>query len=144
MIRHIWSIMCQNIITDQESGSVSYLLGIESVLVPSLPARVPNLAIGTSWSKDSGETVIESFSLRLTHKVQGKADKHLLVAESVSFQTQRHRMNFILNGYQLDSSGIHHFVVEYKQGSGWIDVATIPLLVLVAPATGAATAITPA
>ncbi|WP_428560953.1 MAG: DUF6941 family protein [Solidesulfovibrio sp. DCME] len=129
MIKHCWSILCQNIITDAETNVVSYIITIDNIMAPEFPAKIPFLAIGTSWEKDTGYDVVENFAIRIIAiNPRGKA-KTLVETGDLAVQSHRHRMNFVLNGFAFDEPGISRFTIEAKINGLWLAAASLPVLV---------------
>lgn len=131
MIKHCWSILCQNIITDAENNVASYIIAIESIMTSELPAKIPFLALGTSWEKDSGNDIVEEYAIRIAHAGPGGKAKTLIETGSLAVQSQRHRMNFVLNGFPFDEPGVHHFLIAARINGIWVEAASLPILIAV-------------
>jgi hypothetical protein len=122
--------LCQNIITDAETNVVSYIITIDSIATQELPAKIPFLAIGTSWEKDTGPDIVEHFAIRIVHLSPRELPKTLLETNSIAVKSYRHRMNFLLNGFTFEDAGLHHLNIEAKIDGIWTDTASIPVLVV--------------
>lgn len=132
MIKHCWSVLCQNIITDVETNVASYIMAIDNVVAPELPVILPFLAIGTSWEKDTGVDVVENFSIRISHVGPEGTVSPFIETGSIAVQSYRHRMNFVLNGASFDRAGMHRFNIESKINGVFVCVSSLPVLVSVA------------
>ena len=52
MIRNVWSVLCRDIIIDQESNAVTYIRCIEEGAAANLPVHIGPLYIGTLWEEN--------------------------------------------------------------------------------------------
>jgi hypothetical protein len=138
MIKHCWSILCQNIITDAESNVVSYVLSIDNVVTQELLVKIPFFAIGTSWEKNTGPDVVENFAIRINHVSPARGSTTLGETGDITVQSHRHRMNFVLNGFSFNESGVNRFNIVAKLNGIWAEVASLPVLVVLNPSINTA------
>lgn len=143
MITHCWSVLCQNIITDTETNVASYIITIDNIVASELPAKIPFLAIGTSWEKDTGREIVEHYAIRISHVGPGGLSRTLIETGDLAVQSQRHRMNFVLNGFTFEQPGPHHFHIGAKINGTWIEAASLPVLVVLNKPMGNAHAYNP-
>ncbi len=124
MLKHIWSILCERIITDKETNLVSYLTIIEALTVSKLPINVPLLAFGSLWISDNEQNNI--LELRLIMVNPDKSKKEIITTEQVQFATRRFRANIILNNIVFNQSGTHRLQLERKNNGKWEHIVEIP------------------
>lgn len=127
MISNVWSVLCRDIITDQETNSISYLRCIEEGSAASLPVVIGPLFLGTLWEKTGQEK--EAITFRITLQTPDKASQNLMQTKPVFLDRPRHRLNFRINSLNIDSFGTYHVVVEYNQGQEWIQASRLPILI---------------
>ena len=125
MIKHIWSLICQNIIVDRNTNSISYINCLEELTVPPLPVDF-SLSLGIFTHIDP----IEVFKIRIRLKKPDGTIKELIVTEDYKLKTKKNRINFIL-GITFDSSGEYHFLIDIKTDNVWESFNEIPLEVKV-------------
>lgn len=125
MAKHIWSIACQVILTDQFSNSASYIQAVESISVPQLPIGAPTFMIGTLWAQEGGDTTVKA---RIRIVGPDGAVVAEVPLETGSFKkSSRLRQNSFIGGFQLSSPGRYNILVEQRKGSDWQADAEIPL-----------------
>ncbi len=127
MISNVWSVLCRDIITDQETNSVSYLRCIEEGSAENLPVRIGPLFLGTLWEKTGQEK--ESIMFRITLKAPDKKNQALMQTKSVYLDRPRHRLNFRISSLNIEVFGTYHVVVEYSQGQEWVQASRLPILI---------------
>lgn len=121
MIKHVWSLICQNIIVDRNTNLISYINCLEELTVPTFPfsAQV-NLGIFVHIDP------IEVFRLRIQLKKPDSSVKELVVTEDYKMKVKKNRINFIL-GISFESVGMYSFLVELKTDNTWELLNEIPL-----------------
>ncbi|WP_045217547.1 hypothetical protein [Desulfonatronovibrio magnus] len=127
MISNVWSVLCRDIITDQETNSVSYLRCIEEGSAASLPVRIGPLFLGTLWEKTGQEK--ESIMFRITLQAPGNVSQVLMQTKSVFLDRPRHRLNFRISSLNIADFGTYHVIVEYSQGQEWVQGSRLPVLI---------------
>jgi hypothetical protein len=124
MIKHIWSILCERIITDKQTNLVSYLTAIEALTVAKLPINVPLLSFGCLWLSDSEqENILE---LRLIMVNPDKSEKEIVATQQIKFPGKRFRANIIMDGLVFKQSGTHGLRLERLNNKNWEQVVEIP------------------
>lgn len=127
MIRNIWSILCKDILTDQETNSVSYIQCIEEGAVATLPTQIFPLSIGTLWEKDSEGQ--EPFAARVILAQPSGAEQPLLQTKELLFARPRQRLHFKIAGLPVTEFGRHEVRVEVKQNGQWQTASRLPFMV---------------
>lgn len=126
MPRHLWSLLCQNVITDGPTNQVSYINAVEEYAVPRLPYRGMPVTLATLWARTNDEPNL-AFRLRVL-----APDGKELVTHSFGPQpwtTPRWRINVGLAGYPIEVAGEYNIVVEAKDGQKWREVSRLPIIV---------------
>ena len=127
MIRNIWSVLCRDIITDQESNAVSYIRCIEEGAAAKLPAQIGPVFLGTLWEKTGKAPETVSFRVVLESPAQKR--RAVLQSRPVVIDRPRQRLQFRLNALQLSEFGIYNLLVECNQGGKWETAARLPVLI---------------
>jgi hypothetical protein len=133
MIRNVWSVMCSIVLSDKETGSVSYIRCVEYGGSPVIPAVFPMLVVGTMWEKVDNDRS-ENMSVRIVFVTPSKVEATVFLVDDVEVNLPLQKMNFHLPGVQTVEFGRHELRVEYKQpGTVWLTAATLPLYINKAP-----------
>lgn len=127
MIRNVWSVLCRDIITDQESNTVSYIRCIEEGAAASLPVHIGPVFLGTLWEKTGDEN--ETVAFRVVLVSPGRQRQAVLQSRPVVLEQPRHRLQFRLNALKLTEFGLHRILVEFKQNEKWQTAAALPFMV---------------
>jgi hypothetical protein len=127
MIRNVWTVLCRDIITDQESNSVSYLRCIEEGAAAQLPIQIGPVFLGTLWEKMVNGPASVSFRMALISPAQ----KHqaILQTRPIVLDQPRHRLHFRLNALRLEEFGNHMLLLDFRQAGKWETAASLPLLI---------------
>lgn len=125
--------MCSIVLTDKETGSVSYIRCVEYGGSPVIPATFPMLVVGTMWEKlDSDRS--ETMAVRIVFVSPLKAESTVFLVDDVEINLPLQKFNFHLPGVQTNEFGRHELRVEYKpSGTQWLTAATLPLYIHQAP-----------
>lgn len=125
MIRNVWAVLCRDIITDQESNSVTYLRCIEEGAAVRLPIQIGPVFLGTYWEKtgDGPETT----AFRMTLVLPSQKSRTILQTRPVTMDRPRHRLHFRLNALTLDEFGNYMIVLEFRQHDSWETAARLPV-----------------
>ena len=127
MIRNIWSVLCRDIITDQESNTVSYIRCIEEGAAANLPAQIGPVFLGTLWEKAGKEPETVAFRVVLVSPTQKR--QAVLQSRPVVIDRARQRLQFRLNVLQLGEYGSYTLLVEFNQNEKWETAARLPILI---------------
>jgi hypothetical protein len=119
-----WAVICQRVLTDQQTNAVSYIDLIEDVHVPQLPYALPVIAVGTVWEREGGE------SIAVRVRAMDPNDALLATIEGVleSAEARFHRANFRI-GLVAENVGRYQIVVEQEVDRRWREEARISFLV---------------
>ncbi|MBI5849315.1 MAG: hypothetical protein HZB31_15445 [Nitrospirae bacterium] len=126
MIKHVWTILCEKIITDQQTNQTSYLTALEGVNTGTFPAAIPYIALGVLWFKDSVDE--EPLKFRIILISPNKDEKTLLETEQV-LKAGNHRTNIVLNGYPVQAAGTYFFKVQVLKENLWTTASETPLVI---------------
>jgi len=127
MIRNVWSVLCRDIITDQESNSVTYLRCIEEGAAARLPIQIGPVFLGTLWEKTGKGPETVSFRMALVSPT--RKSKALLQTRPITMDRSRHRLHFRLNTLHLEEFGNYMLVLEFRQGENWETAARLPVFI---------------
>lgn len=124
MARHIWSVLCQSVLIDTFTNSMSFIQTIEGLSFPRAPAAAPQMMVGTLWVRTGNELQVLS---RI--RILDPSGKQVTVIENrpADLSTVRSRSVTILGGFPLNIAGTYSVVIEAKQGGSWAEAAVIPL-----------------
>jgi hypothetical protein len=127
MSKHIWSVVCQTILTDQFSNTVSYIQAIEGYTVVQLPTVAPPMMLGILWGREGNENAVRT-RVRIVAPDQSIA--LTFEAEPASYgQNVRIRQNIMLGGFVYGQAGNYELVVEHKRLNEWVTATSIPIQV---------------
>lgn len=126
MIKHIWSVLCERIITDQQTNLTSYLTALEGISANKLPIVIQNISLGSRWFKDS--TNEETLKFRVLLITPDRKEK-ILIEDDKTFKSPNHRTNIVLNGFPAHQAGAYHFIVQIFQENTWVTVSEIPFII---------------
>ena len=138
MIEHIWSVLCNSVSVDIESGSISLFNVLEQITVLAKEDEIITLPIrfelATLCTREN-ENIPMQGKLRFNfcdpkHICKQMAEMEVDLQQGLYF---RGRMHF--EGLQLNGSGKYKFEVHLQQENSdtWEQVATLPLLVTFQP-----------
>jgi hypothetical protein len=127
MIRNIWTVLCRDIITDQESNSVSYMRCIEEGSASRLPVQIGPVYLGTLWEKQGTNPDTVQFRVVLVSPAQNS--QAILQTKPMSLDRPRHRLHFRLNSLELAEYGTYTILLECYASEKWLQVARLPVLI---------------
>ena len=127
MIRHIWTILAKDILTDSETKLVSYINCIEELVPSRLPAPLPPIGIGTVWEKDSD--VEEELRVRVSLVTPSNNSKLILESQAIKVTTKRQRLNIIAGNLLIDEEGIYKIRLERLNGENWDFIVDVPFMI---------------
>jgi len=136
MIRHIWSVLCQNASFDMQTNNVSLLNILEQIITfgepsPNRPGIV-QAELVSLWKREHLETPstgkMRAFFVDPNNKQSNPISLEVNLSQSIF-----HRTRLSLSGFPLIAKGEYIFHIEYQiQGEEqWKPAAEIPLVVLV-------------
>lgn len=115
MLKNIWSIMCEHILTEAGTNRHSYIQIIESGNLSSFPASLPSFSIATYWEKSSEEEVTIGLRVSFKHPT-GETEK---VIETEHFEFKRRTQHIDLKnlpGFVAKAPGRHAILIEHSEG----------------------------
>ncbi len=131
MIHHIWTILCQRHLIDEQTKSHSYIDTVNELFTYSLPRELPPLTVASQWETISGETGDEWFTARYTLlDPQGQRIDELKT-DKITYASRFIHVAIDLSGSKLEQEGRHKVLVEYKEKGKqtWKKASEIPLYV---------------
>jgi hypothetical protein len=141
MIRHIWTVYCERVIIDKRTNNLS-LLTLEQIRFAPVQSTQPEEKIvlpvrGTLvslWYKDiSDKNVSLTYRIRVTDTEGSEIGNK---ENTITFN-EYHRMRtfsdipYIL--LKADRAGYVNFLVDMKKKSKWVNVANVPLQIIIDP-----------
>jgi hypothetical protein len=134
MINHIWSVLCERSILDEDTKLISMINVIEEITVPDEPAPDKALAVlvnlVTLWTRSDIKTPGLGYAQynftspggEVLHSIKQNVDL-------TKFERLRSRGQFA--SLKLPEAGIYSFQVEFRENEQdeWSKVASIPLKV---------------
>ncbi len=133
MIKHVWSVLCRELITDHETNSVSYINCVERIQAGELPLTLPPCWLGTLWRRHSSEDQLLQVRILLLDPEQHR--KSVFQSQEVMVETPNMRFNIRIIGLTLESEGTHSFVIQQRVRNRWKRATEIPLDVALADAS---------
>ena len=127
MIRNVWSVLCRDILTDQESNSVTYVRCIEEGAAYNLPVQIGPVFLGTLWEKIDPEP--ESIQFRVLLIAPSQKSQAVLQTRPIVLDRPRHRLHFRLNALHLTEFGMYALLVEFSQDEKWLTAARLPVVI---------------
>jgi hypothetical protein len=112
-----WALICQRVLTDRDSNSVSYIEAVEQLVTPQFPFPFPPVYISTLWRRqEEGEPI----DFRLLF--MGPSNQELTrfsPGPTQETQFRRHRINVLFGGFTVQEPGQHVLVVEQLVDGSW-------------------------
>ena len=127
MIRNVWSVLCRDIITDQETNSVTYVRCIEEGSSSVMPVRIGPVFLGTLWEKSGADAETVQFRVMLVSP--GKTRQPVLQTRPLVLDRPRHRLHFRVNALNLTEFGTYMLSVEFSVNEKWETGARLPMLI---------------
>ncbi|MFH0728830.1 MAG: hypothetical protein V2B19_21155 [Pseudomonadota bacterium] len=127
MIRNVWSILCKDILTDQETNSVTYIQSIEEAAAAALPVLIAPVSIGTLWEKDSDAQ--ETLVVRVVLVLPSGSEKPLLQSKALRLKRPRQRLQFKMAGLPVTEFGRHEVRIEMEMDEKWCIVSRLPVTI---------------
>lgn len=127
MVRNVWSILCRDVLVDQESNSVSCIRCLEEGATTSLPVQIGPIYLATLWEKEGDEP--EMVTARITLESPGGEQRLLLQTNPLTFARPLQRLQFRIAALPIGEFGRFRVHLECSQGEEWHQAASLPLLV---------------
>ena len=126
MANLIWAIICQRIITDRDSNSVSYIDALEGVGLLRFPSPLPPVTVGTLWQRTADN---DSVAMRV--RVLGPNGDVLHTEDGPVVQfgpgIRRYRVNMQVFGAEASEPGTYQVSLDQKQAGKWVELSRFPL-----------------
>lgn len=141
MIEHVWSVLCQNTVVDNETGSVSLLNVLETITIfgePKGELKLPvNYEVFSEWVRADEKQPVKGTMRLFFCNPENDCKQQLELPVDLSEHLFA-RTRIKLNGLTINTSGRYKFLIELKiDGSNQWDLkATLPLMVMFAPDPG--------
>ena len=138
MIKHVWTVVCQNVIIDRNTNNLSLQNIFEQIDIqgePTPKAKVPiKFDVVSLWTRTNPD-IPSRGQMRLSllspsgEKIGGREGEINLV------DTERYRIVTHFPGLPAEEAGRHIFKIELQQEamSEWNQVASVPLTVNFSP-----------
>lgn len=126
MARLAWALLCQRVLTDQKTNSVSYIEAVEAVRLPRLPHHLPAVVLGCLWigTKD------EEFEFQVQIVGPDSVVAGAMTADPQVLPTGTGlRTNVALTGTKVTAEGSYEVRVRQKTRGRWRTESAIPLVV---------------
>jgi hypothetical protein len=132
MARHVWSIACQTLLTDNLTNLVSYVQAMEGLSVSQLPVPAPPIWVGSLWVREGDEQGVAPRIRILSPNGEQVALVEIRAAQFGA--ATRMRQNTAIGGFALTAAGTYEVVIEQRRGKAWVEEARLPIdVALVAP-----------
>jgi len=138
MIKHIWSVLCQQSIVNRDSNNISLIevieqLSIEGRVIESeseKPKLLPlSFNIVSMWIRENLDEPADSKAnvifLSPRDKELSRKEVHIDLSEYQRFRTISR-----INGLPFSGYGQYKFVIKVLNEGDWKTVATLPLSIL--------------
>lgn len=126
-VKNIWSVLCRDILVDQETNSVSYIRCIEEASASEFPTQINSAYLGSLWEKEGEEP--EQIGFRVALLSPSKKKNIIVQTKPITFNRLRHRLHFRLNSIELYEFGNHNLLLEWQTNKYWTKVVQIPLYI---------------
>jgi len=120
----VWAIVCQRIITDQQTNTVSYIDAIEGLQLRKLPGTSPPFSLGTLWERGDDD---EELQIRFRVVRPGGEKGGEFVSNPTRLTRPHHRMNAVIGGLKADKPGRYEIRIDQRRGERWRKVASLPI-----------------
>lgn len=130
MIRHMWSVLCERVVIDRDTGSVSIQTCMNDISAKEFPFTIPFLQVGNAWWNDSEKPSGElSATLRILEpegKQMAESKGTLKPLPSGGYQF----LNINAAGFRGEVPGTYLFLISFREGTKRLkEVARLPLRV---------------
>ncbi len=127
MIRNVWSVLCRDIITDQDSNAVSYIRCLEEGAATRLPVQIGPLFLATLWEKTGEQAETVQFQVLLVTPSQSR--QTILQTQALVLDRPRQRLHFRINALNLNEFGTYMLVVMFTAAEEWETASQLPVFI---------------
>ncbi len=138
MIDHVWSVLCETSLLDQDSKLISLINVLEQLTIPEVPAPDKELPIVvnlvSTWVRS--DLNIPSQGQSQINFVSPSGNVLQALANNVDLtKYERLRARGQFRGLKLPEEGQYHFDVEFREDDqhDWLKVASVPLKITFKP-----------
>jgi hypothetical protein len=121
-----WGLLCQEVITDQETNAVSYIKGVEEFTIPGFPAQLPQITVSTIWWKEEDNDTID---MRIRISPPNDENEEVFEVSHDFGGSQRFRVNRGLKGFPVTEPGLLEIYIEHRSEEGWDTCQRIPVVI---------------
>jgi hypothetical protein len=138
MINHVWSVLCETSLIDQDSKLISLINVLEQLTIPEAPIPDKELPIivnlVSTWVRS--DLNVPSQGQSQINFVSPSGNVLQALANDVDLtKYERLRAKGQFRGLKLPEPGQYHFDVEFREDDqhGWMKVASVPLKITFKP-----------
>lgn len=138
MIDHVWSVLCETSLLDQDSKLISLINVLEQLTIPEAPAPDKELPIVvnlvSTWVRS--DLNVPSQGQSQINFVSPSGNVLQALANNVDLtKYERLRARGQFRGLKLPEEGQYHFDVEFREDDqhDWSKVASVPLKITFKP-----------
>jgi hypothetical protein len=135
MINHIWSVLCERSILDEDTKLISMINVLEEITIPDEPAPDKVLPIVASlvtlWTRSDIKIPAQGFARYKFTSPSGEVLQSLeQIIDLTKYERLRSRGQFA--GLKLPETGLYYFEVEFRENAQvkWKRVTKVPLKVV--------------
>ena len=112
----IYTLLCNDILTDTESGSTTYYKAIDQIVTTAFPVVLPVFSIGSYWELEPDQK--KTFSVRMKIIPPGNKKPKEATVSKIPKTNPRHRVNIRFMNVLFASEGSYTIVVEKSENNG--------------------------
>ena len=135
MIDHVWSVLCETSLLDQDSKLISLINVLEQLTIPEVPAPDKELPIVvnlvSTWVRS--DLNVPSQGQSQINFVSPSGNVLQVLANNIDLtKYERLRARGQFRGLKLPEEGQYHFDVEFREDDqhDWSKVASVPLKII--------------
>ncbi len=124
MIKNMWCVLCQKILTDKDTNLVSHINCVDSLTVKGkFPVHIVSLSLSTCWKKN--KVGLEIFKIKLLYKLPSGKQEEIFISGDIAMEKQTHRVNFVIDGFEVKEEGKNELIIEYYDEGKWKNADTV-------------------
>ncbi|MBT4089300.1 MAG: hypothetical protein HOE30_12495 [Deltaproteobacteria bacterium] len=114
-MKHIYTLICNDILTDKESGSTTYYKAIDQIMTNGIPVALPSLAVGSYWELVPDQKKV--FSVRIKIIPPGNGQTREAIISKVPKTNSRHRVNVRFMNVVFAVEGNYTIIIETSENN---------------------------
>jgi hypothetical protein len=126
MAKIVWALLCDRVIIDRDTNSVSYIDAIERLQARELPSGLPRVNVATLWARESDDDTLQ---VRFKLFSPSTAKSEVLFTTDELKLNWRQRVHLNLQGATVKEEGEYRIVVDQRSGNRWRKAAELPLMI---------------